>query len=51
MAVGDELLAGVDDPRALGWFGRVLARTPRDVVPVDASNLAAPGAGLSLIHT
>ena len=28
-AVGDELLAGLGDPRALGWLGRVLARTPR----------------------
>ncbi|MEX3509201.1 lysophospholipase [Kocuria sp. WRN011] len=45
VAVGDELLAGVEDPRALGWFGRVLARTPRDIVPVDAYNLAAPGEG------
>ncbi|WP_435300556.1 GDSL-type esterase/lipase family protein [Timonella sp. A28] len=26
-AVGDELVAGVGDPRALGWLGRVVART------------------------
>ena len=50
MAVGDELLAGVDDPRALGWFGRVMARTPRDVVPVDAYNLAAPGQGSETLN-
>ena len=50
VAVGDELLAGVDDPRALGWFGRVLARTPRDVVTVDAYNLAAPGEGSETLN-
>ncbi len=27
--VGDELVAGVGDPRSLGWVGRVGARTPR----------------------
>ena len=32
VAVGDELVAGVGDPRALGWLGRVLARTPQDTV-------------------
>ncbi|MGO3760822.1 MAG: GDSL-type esterase/lipase family protein, partial [Glutamicibacter arilaitensis] len=26
-AIGDELLAGHGDPRGLGWFGRVMART------------------------
>ncbi|MGX5360342.1 GDSL-type esterase/lipase family protein, partial [Kocuria sp. KH4] len=41
----DELLAGEGDPRALGWFGRVMARTPHHVAPVAAYNLAAPGEG------
>ncbi|MEX5235401.1 GDSL-type esterase/lipase family protein [Kocuria arenosa] len=45
VAVGDELLAGEGDPRGLGWFGRVMARTPHHVVPVSAYNLAAPGEG------
>lgn len=37
-AVGDELLAGLGDPpRALGWLGRVLARTPpQDSVVVES---------------
>ena len=43
--MGDELLAGEGDPRALGWFGRVMARTPHHVVPVSAYNLAAPDEG------
>lgn len=29
--IGDELVAGYGDPRALGWTGRVMARTPRDL--------------------
>ena len=29
--IGDELVAGYGDPRALGWAGRVMARTPRDL--------------------
>ncbi|THJ66160.1 lysophospholipase [Arthrobacter echini] len=44
-AVGDELLAGLGDPRALGWFGRVLARTRADSAVVEAYSLAAPGEG------
>ncbi|ACQ79529.1 GDSL family lipase [Beutenbergia cavernae DSM 12333] len=36
--VGDELVAGMGDPRALGWVGRVMARTPAEppalVVPL-----------------
>ncbi|MCZ2402458.1 lysophospholipase [Paenarthrobacter sp. Z7-10] len=45
VAVGDELIAGVGDPRALGWLGRVLARTPQDDVPVQAYALACPQEG------
>ncbi|MDP9886415.1 hypothetical protein J2W21_003949 [Sinomonas atrocyanea] len=44
-AVGDELLAGNGDPRALGWFGRVLARTPREEVTLESYVLAAPEEG------
>ncbi|MCW1249378.1 GDSL-type esterase/lipase family protein [Acaricomes phytoseiuli] len=44
-AVGDELLAGHGDPRALGWFGRVLARTPRDGVALEPYVLARPAEG------
>lgn len=29
--IGDELVAGYGDARALGWTGRVMARTPREV--------------------
>ena len=44
-AVGDELLAGHGDPRALGWLGRVLARTTPDNATLEAYSLAAPGEG------
>ena len=32
--VGDALVAGVGDLKALGWVGRVAARTPQDEMPV-----------------
>lgn len=42
VVVGDELVTGAGDPKALGWVGRVTARTRTDdrltVVP-----LAVPG--------
>nr|WP_218847131.1 GDSL-type esterase/lipase family protein [Psychromicrobium silvestre] len=44
-AVGDELLAGVGDPRALGWLGRVLARTPQEELSLEAFSLACPQEG------
>ncbi|MCU1574176.1 MAG: lysophospholipase [Micrococcaceae bacterium] len=44
-AVGDELVAGVGDPRALGWVGRVLARTPREGIDLEAYSLASPQEG------
>ncbi|WP_047688133.1 GDSL-type esterase/lipase family protein [Kocuria sp. ZOR0020] len=50
VAVGDELLAGTGDPRALGWYGRVLARTPHDVVPISSYVLAAPGEGSETLN-
>jgi acyl-CoA thioesterase I len=39
---GDELVAGTGDPRALGWVGRVVARTPQEHVRVTAYPLAVP---------
>ncbi|GAB3283771.1 GDSL-type esterase/lipase family protein [Sinomonas notoginsengisoli] len=44
-AIGDELLAGNGDPRALGWLGRVLARTPREEFVLESYVLAAPQEG------
>ncbi len=40
-AIGDELTAGIGDPRALGWIGRVVART-RSPRPPQLFNLAVP---------
>lgn len=39
--VGDELVAGLGDARALGWVGRVAARTPTEE-PLFVSPLAVP---------
>ena len=44
-AVGDELLAGLGDPRALGWLGRVLARTPQDGMALESYALPCPQEG------
>jgi acyl-CoA thioesterase-1 len=46
--VGDELSAGVGDARALGWTGRVLARTRFDR-PAMTFVLAVPGEGTSAL--
>ncbi|MGC5628394.1 GDSL-type esterase/lipase family protein [Georgenia sp. Z1344] len=40
--LGDELVAGQGDARALGWVGRVLARTRHEVDPFVAA-LPVPG--------
>ena len=40
--VGDALVAGVGDPKALGWVGRVAARTPRGDEPVTLFPLGVP---------
>lgn len=40
--LGDELVAGYGDPRALGWTGRVMARTITEP-PIMALQLAVPG--------
>lgn len=42
VAIGDELLAGHGDPRGLGWFGRVLGKTPSDQVQLEPFVLASP---------
>ncbi len=41
--VGDELVAGTGDPRAMGWVGRVAARTPQEHVRLTAHALGVPG--------
>ncbi|PWJ54869.1 Lysophospholipase L1 [Quadrisphaera granulorum] len=43
--VGDDLVAGVGDPRALGWAGRVAARTrtEHDAVAATVMALGVPG--------
>ena len=40
--IGDELTAGVGDPKGLGWVGRVIARTHAPVPPTVLT-LAVPG--------
>jgi lysophospholipase L1-like esterase len=41
--VGDGLVAGIGDARALGWVGRVSARTPRTTGRVTTFALGIPG--------
>lgn len=43
--VGDALVAGVGDPKALGWTGRVGARTPVEGRPLALFSLGVPGEG------
>jgi acyl-CoA thioesterase I len=40
--VGDELAAGVGDPRGMGWVGRVIGRTSTED-PLAVFTLAVPG--------
>jgi acyl-CoA thioesterase I len=42
VVVGDALVAGVGDPKALGWVGRVAARTPQDEAPLSFFTLGVP---------
>ncbi len=42
-AIGDELVSGVGDPRALGWVGRVMARIPLSGLRLMWFPLAVPG--------
>jgi lysophospholipase L1-like esterase len=41
--VGDSYVVGYGDPRALGWVGRVAARTPRDDVDLTVHQLGVRG--------
>jgi lysophospholipase L1-like esterase len=41
--IGDALVAGVGDPKALGWVGRVAARTPQDEATISVFTLGVPG--------
>lgn len=41
--VGDALVAGQGDAKALGWVGRVAARTPQDETTVTLFPLGVPG--------
>lgn len=41
--VGDDLVAGYGDPKALGWVSRVLARTPARDLDLSAYNLGVRG--------
>lgn len=45
VAVGDELLTGVGDPRALGWMGRVLSKTSLHGIDLQCYVLPVPGEG------
>ncbi|MCI9889721.1 lysophospholipase [Micrococcales bacterium 31B] len=41
LALGDEFIAGVGDPKSLGWLGRVTARTFQSM-PIDTYSSAIP---------
>ena len=49
--VGDELVAGVGDPRALGWTGRVAARTEVPSGRLYMFGLGVPGEGTAALVT
>jgi lysophospholipase L1-like esterase len=40
--IGDSFVAGVGDPKALGWVGRVAARTPQDEASLSVFILGVP---------
>jgi acyl-CoA thioesterase I len=50
--VGDDLVAGIGDPRALGWVGRVAARTRTEEGAIAASvlPLGVPGEGTGALR-
>ncbi|QWW20326.1 lysophospholipase [Schaalia sp. 19OD2882] len=48
--IGDELVAGAGDPRALGWVGRVLARSTFAEAPT-VMTLAVPGETTAQLST
>jgi acyl-CoA thioesterase-1 len=41
--VGDSYVTGYGDPKALGWVGRVVARTPQDEVDLTVHQLGIRG--------
>ncbi len=41
--VGDSFVTGYGDPKALGWVGRVVARTPRDDLDLTVHQLGVRG--------
>jgi len=41
--IGDSFVNGYGDPKALGWVGRVLARTPTDEIDLTVYNLGVRG--------
>jgi lysophospholipase L1-like esterase len=41
--IGDALVCGLGDPKALGWVGRVAARTPAENPPSAVFALGVPG--------
>lgn len=43
IALGDELLAGVGDARAMGWLGRAVARQQGADAPIEVFPVALPG--------
>jgi len=43
VVVGDALVAGVGDPKGLGWVGRVSGRTPREEGGMTMFPLGVPG--------
>lgn len=49
VAVGDELITPLGDPRALGWFGRVLSKTPLEGLHLQSHVLAVPGEGVEAL--
>lgn len=49
VALGDELLTGTADPRALGWLGRVLSKTPLEGLDLETYILAVPGEGVEAL--
>ncbi|WP_120003387.1 GDSL-type esterase/lipase family protein [Nesterenkonia muleiensis] len=49
VALGDELLTSAADPRALGWLGRVLSKTPVEELDLETYVLAVPGEGVEAL--
>jgi acyl-CoA thioesterase I len=41
--LGDEMTTAIGDTKALGWVGRVIARTPTENPQIDIYNVPVPG--------